>query len=80
MKKLMCVLSEGKNKAYAAYMSFALALMVPVMAHAADGLSGSMGTKVSEIVADVVAGSVLILGIVGAVVAAKVIFGLFKKA
>lgn len=60
--------------------SFALALTVPGMAFADTGLSSSMAPKVTEIISDVVAGSVLLLGVVGAVVAAKVIFGLFKKA
>ena len=59
--------------------SFALAMLVPGAAFAA-GLSDGMGDKVTEIISDVNAGAVLIMGIVGALVAAKVIFGLFKKA
>lgn len=67
------------RKALASVSAFALAVMVPGMACAA-GLSSGMSDTVSEIIADVVAGGVLILGIVGAIVGARVIFSLFKKA
>jgi len=78
MKQLISRIKDFK--AQAVVTAFALVLSVSNMAFAAGGLSDSMGTKVDDIIADVISGSVLILGIVGAVVAAKVIFGLFKKA
>ena len=60
--------------------AFALAVATPVYAFAATPLADSMGTKVTEIIEEVQASGLLILGIVGALVVIKVVINLFKRA
>lgn len=75
LEKLSCM----KSKAYASLMVFALAVMIPAVAFA-DGWVETIEPKITVLVADVTAiGGVLVLVVI-AMITAKVVFGLLKKA
>lgn len=78
--KLLQKLSCMKSRAHAAIMAFALATLVPAAAFAANDWVTAIEPKITLLVADVTAiGAVLVLVVI-AMITAKVVFGLLKKA
>lgn len=70
----------SRSRVYASMCTFALAVLIPGAAFAASDLSTAITPKIDDLLVEVVAISVMVIGVVLAVVAAKVVFGLLKKA
>lgn len=70
----------GRSRIYAAMCTFALAVLVPGAAFAAGDLETAISPKISDLISEIVGIAVLVVGVVLAVVSAKVVFGLLKKA
>lgn len=71
---------SGRSRIYATMCAIALAVLVPGAAFAAGDMETAITPKIDNLVSEIIAISVVVVGVVLAVVAAKVVFGLLKKA
>lgn len=78
MKGVFTHLSKYGNQTLAAVCALAFAVMIPSAAHA--DLATTIEPKITAIVTDVTAAAGVVVLVVLAVVGAKVVYGLIKKA
>ena len=72
-------LRNSKNRAHAALMAFAMAMLVPGLA-SADGMADVIEPKITVLVADIASIAAVVVLVVIGVVSAKLVFNLLKKA